>query len=480
MSFVYCTTGRSLAVALGLLLPIAYASAARAQSTGGGAAAGGGGGGNPANPGGPLSGTAAPAGGGGTPGGPGTPGGTSSTSTSTSSTTTSFFPGGVAPVPPGGTLGGGNAQFSSSKPITGNERDTFDFRPGAGGGGTARGNENSSFVLGGGGVNGAASNPGVHQVRKGDTLWDICDHYFRNPYQWPRIWAYNPQIQNPHWIFPGDQVRLRGGGEQVATTPQGTATGGGLVDRRRQVPPETIFLRTQGYIDDDTNNWGEISGSPEEKMILTDNDEIYLRIASNHDLKVGQELTIYRPVRSVGSGKLIEIQGTAKVDQWNPKERVARAKITEALDAIERGARVGPVTRRFEVVPPVRNDKDVTAKILTSVQPHQLFGQNQIVFIDQGDEAGLKPGNRLFVIRKGDAWHGTQTTGSSAKRIALEDDSPAATENVPKPRNPAALPEEVQAELRVINVRKNTAMAIVTNSRHEIEAGDRAFARKGY
>lgn len=470
MSFVYPATSRQLAVAIGLLLPFVHLTAAHAQSTGGAAPAGGAG--NPANPGGPLSG--APATGAPT-------GGTTSTSTSTSSTatTTNFFPGGVAPVPPGGTLGGGNAQFSSSKPITGNERDSFDFRPGAGGGGTARGSENSSFVLGGGGVGGATSNASVHQVRKGDTLWDICDHYFRNPYQWPRIWAFNPQIQNPHWIFPGDQVRLRGGAEQIAAPGQAT-TGSGLVDRRRQVPPDTIFLRTQGYIDDDTNNWGEISGSPEEKMILTDNDEIYLRIGSSHDLKVGQELTIYRPVRSVGSGKLIEIQGTAKVDQWNPKERVARAKITEALDAIERGARVGPVARRFEVVPPARNDKDISAKILTSVQPHQLYGQNQIVFLDQGDEAGLKPGNRLFVIRKGDAWHGTQTTSSSAKRIALEDDSPAATETVPKPRDNSVLPEEVQAELRIINVRKNTAMAIVTASRHEIEAGDRAFARKGY
>jgi hypothetical protein len=459
---------RNLAVAIGLLAPMAWGTTAAAQGTGPA-----GGGGNPANPGGPLSGTGAP------------PGSTTTSSSSTSSTTTSYFPGGVAPVPPGGTLGGGNAQFSSSKPITGNERDSFDFRPSAGAAGTAHGSENSSFVLGrGGDVSGSVGNSSVHQVSKGDTLWDICDRYFQNPYQWPRIWAYNPQIQNPHWIFPGDQVRLRGGADAVAAAGQPqqpqTVAGGGLVDRRRQVAPDTIFLRTQGYIDDETNNWGEISGSPEEKMLLVDNDEIYLRIASNHELKVGQELTIYRPVRSVGSGKLIEIQGTARVNQWNSKDHVARAQITEALDAIERGARVGPIARRFEVVPPARIESDVIAKILTSVQPHQLFGQHQIVFIDQGEEAGLKPGNRLLVIRKGDAWHGTQTTSSSAKRIALEDESPAATETVPKPRDPSTLPEEVQAELRVINVRKKTAMCIVSASRHEIEAGDRAFARKGY
>ncbi|MBX3190790.1 MAG: LysM peptidoglycan-binding domain-containing protein [Labilithrix sp.] len=456
MSFVF--SPRTIpSIALGLLLPIAHVTVAFAQA-------------GPPPPGGGGGGGAAPGGGGGGGGG-GAPGGGASGGSVTSSTT--FFPGGVAPPPPGGVLGGGNAQFSSSKPITGNERDSFDFKRG-GSTSTVFGNEGSSFVLGD--VKGSAGNANFHLVRKGDTLWAICDFYFRNPYQWPRIWSFNPQIQNPHWIFPGDQVRLRQGGFLEPTATPGSP----IVDRRRQVPPDTIFLRTQGYIDDDTNNWGEINGSREDKMILSDTDEVYLRIGASHDLKVGQELTVFRPVRSVGSGKLIEIQGTVKVEEWNPRDRIARARITESLDAIERGARVGPVARRFEVVPPVRNDKDVTATVLTSVHPHNFFGQNQIVFLDQGDEAGLKPGNRLFVIKKGDAYHHSLTTTSSAKRIALEDDSPAATENIPKPRNEQRLPEDVQAELRIINVRKQTAMAIVTNSRREIESGDKAFARRGY
>jgi hypothetical protein len=468
MSFVYPKAGRHFAVVIGLGLPIANVTIAFAQATPGG--------GNSANPGGSNSGSGVPTGGG-SAGGSGTPGAGPGGAGSVSTQTTTIFPGGVAPPPPGATIGGGNAQFSSSKPITGNERDSFDFKRG-GSAGTARGGENSSFVLGGGGEFRGATNNGLHVVRRGDTLWDICDHYFRNPYQWPRIWSFNPQIQNPHWIFPGDQVRLRAG--ELAAQTQTATSGSQIIDRRRQVPADTIFLRTQGFIDDDTNNWGEVSGSPEEKMILTDNDEIYLRIASNHDLKVGQELTIYRPLRNVGGGKLVEIQGTARVNQWNPKDRIARAKIVEALDAIERGARVGPVARRFEVVPPARNEKDVNAKILTSVQPQHIFGQNQIVFVDQGDEAGLKPGNRLFVIRKGDAWHATQTTGSSAKRIALEDESPAATETVPKPRDASRLPEEVLAELRVISTRKQTAMCMVIASKHEVEAGDKAIARKGF
>jgi LysM domain len=460
MSFVpaFPATGRTiLAFALGLLVP----TAAFAQGTGGG---GGGGG--------------APAGGG---GGGGIPAGATQTGTVTTQgpTTITNYPGGVAPTPAGQNLGGGNAQFSSSKPITGNERDSFDLNRG-GGGGTVRGGENSSFVLGGGEVRGG-STPGLHVVRKGDTLWGICGGYFQNPYQWPRIWSYNPQIQNPHWIYPGDQVRLRGGEMALPSATPSVATGPGIIDRRRQVPPDTIFLRTQGYIEDEKNtNWGEISGSPEDKMILTDLDEVYLRIASDKDVKLGQELTIYRPVKSIGGGKLIEIQGTAKVDQWNPKERIARARITETLDAIERGARVGPVSRRFEVVPPQRNEADVDTQIITSVHPHQMYGQHQVVFVDKGEEAGLKAGNRLFVLKKGDQWHQSFTNRSAVKRIALESDSPAATENVPRPRSDDALPEEFQAELRVISVKKKTAMCVVTDARREIENGDKAFLRKGF
>ena len=417
---------------------------------------------------------AAPAGTGGTS--TGTGGGTTTTTTTVGPPIVQTYPGGVAPTAPGQNLGGGNAQYSSSKPILGpNDTDTFDFKPGGSGGATVHGGENSSFVLGS--IDGRGFGvPGVHVVRRGDTLWGICDNYFHNPYQWPRVWSYNPQIQNPHWIYPGDQVRLRGGSLDQPNQP-----GSAILDRRRSVPSETIFLRNQGYIEDEKNtNWGEISGSPEDKMILTDFDEAYLRIASERELKVGQELTVWRPVKSIGGGRLIQIQGTVRIDQWNGKEHTARARVTESLDAIERGARVGPVTRRFEVVPPARDEVDVQGSVLTSVQPNILYAGEQIVFIDRGESDGLKPGNRLLVLKKGDAWHDSLTTRSSAKRIALESDSPALVENIPRPHNVDALPEEVQAELRVVNVKKKTAMCIVTQSRREIEPGDQAYARKGY
>ncbi|NOZ94835.1 MAG: LysM peptidoglycan-binding domain-containing protein [Acidobacteria bacterium] len=46
----------------------------------------------------------------------------------------------------------------------------------------------------------------VHTIVKGDTLWDLAQHYLGDPYLWPQIWERNPYIRDSHWIYPGDPV----------------------------------------------------------------------------------------------------------------------------------------------------------------------------------------------------------------------------------------------------------------------------------
>jgi hypothetical protein len=404
-------------------------------------------------------------------------------------TTVPTYPGAVAPPPPGVPLGGGNNIYSSSQAISGNQTDHFDMDPSKGtGGGTVFGNAHGAADLGHGGSGSFTVGqgpvglvPDSYTVRRGDTLWGICDTFFQNPYQWPRVWSFNPQIQNPHWIYPGDEVKLRTGG----TSPQSQQTGqkqqgGSFVDRRRQVVPQTVFLRDTGFIsDDDKEDWGEVNGSAEDKMFLTETDEAYMRLAPGHEVKLGQELTVFRPVRKVPGGNLVQIQGTVRVDRWDPSTHIARGALTESIDVVERGARVGPVGRKFQVVPPIRNEKDVNAQVLASVYPHNFYGQNQVVFIDKGDEDGLKIGNRLFVIRRGDAWRKSLASDVAGLRIALESDSPADTE-LPPTIGDSKAPMEVIGELRVLTTRKHTAACLVTQSTKEIELGDSSVARKGY
>ena len=375
---------------------------------------------------------------------------------------------------------------SSSKPITdtSSSQDGFDFGTGRGGGAaTVHGRKDAPGV-----ISRAAPAPRVHTVKRGDTLWDLCSKYYKNPWRWPQVWAYNPQIQNPHWIYPGDEVRMR---VDTPGSRAGALASHGFIDRSSLVPPETVFLRNQGYIGDPKRDvWGTLVGAKEDQMLLSQGNNVYLRLREGANVQVGQNLTVFRRVRQPRKvkgarqppGEIVSVKGTVRVDHWNPKTRVARGTLVESVDVVERGAKVGPVGRRFDVIPPRANTVDLRARVLTSIYPHVFMGQHQIAFIDRGSEDGLVPGNRLFVVRRGDTWRRSLKYTTRMGRDRLRQDVPEDVEVEPTPLEgrDSEFPEEIVAELRVVRTEKYSSLTIVTEAQREIVSGDRAIARKGY
>ncbi len=355
----------------------------------------------------------------------------------------------------------------------------FDLQ-GAGHTATVTGGANSSFTVSGQSV----SVPVYHYVRRGDTLWGLCDRYHGNPWAWPRVWAYNPQVENPHWIYPGDRLRLREGDDAKAAQ---TLSSSGIVSRRAVITPGTVFLRNLGYIEDGKRDvWGEVAGSPGENMLLTEQNEVYLNINKDHDdIKLGQELAVFSPERTAEAGEargqVVEIRGTVKITAWDSKTRIARATVSESIDIIERGNLLGPVGRRFDVVPPVQNRKELWGKISGGINPRELLGQHQIVFVDKGSEEGLRPGNRLFVIRRGDPWRESIRSGGdlAGQRIRYEVKK-AEVERMGDPGSGKKFPEEVVGEIRVLRTRQHSSTCLVTQSIAELEPAATVVARRGY
>jgi len=224
-------------------------------------------------------------------------------------------------------------------------------------------------------------------------------------------------------------------------------------------------------------------------MMLAEGNHVVLILRPGVTVSRGQELTVFTSVRQpqkvVGArkppGEIVAIRGTVKVIDFNPETRMARAMLTESVDVVERGAMVGPVGRRFDVVPPLKTSAKVSARVLTSIYPNVYIARDQIAFLDKGSEDGLLQGSRLFVLRKGDSWRASLTTASKMQRRRMLINSPeeAGSEDTPMDGDDDKFPEDTVAELRVLRTEKYSSIALVTESKREVVSGDLAVSRPG-
>ena len=393
---------------------------------------------------------------------------------------------------------------SSSRPSSGNSSDTFDLGQPGSGETVVRGNKGSIAITGRKAPS-AIYLPDIYTVKRGDTLWDICDHYYENPWQWPKLWSYNPDIRNPNWIYPGDQLRLSGGGggsgsgggagrsSSGLAGQKGAGSGGkdGALGPNGRATPDTLFLRDEAYIGDpDKDTWGEVVGAREEQMLLSRGNHVYLDVKPGVEPQIGQEVTLFETLRKPDDvegarnppGEIVRIKGTVKITEFDPKKKMATGEIVESVDAVERGCKVGDVERKYRVVSATTSSKTVWARVLTSVHPHVYMGQHQLVFIDKGSEDGLAVGNRLLVVRRGDSWRRSLAAASSTARDTLRIDSPKHSDirTTTLRRDDKDFPEEIIAELRLLKVSPYSSAALVSESQKEIVVGDQAVAREGY
>ena len=138
----------------------------------------------------------------------------------------------------------------------------------------------------------APNAPDSYVVKHGDTLWGIAKVFLRDPWYWPEIWQVNPQVHNPHLIYPGDTLRLVyvDGQPQIVLQP-GLERGNGarVMPRVRSqpleaavttIPYETVaaFMSKPSVLDKE-----QIKGAPyvlttrDSHVIMADGDTVYAR-----------------------------------------------------------------------------------------------------------------------------------------------------------------------------------------------------------
>jgi LysM domain len=305
--------------------------------------------------------------------------------------------------------------------------------------------------------------PEIHTVVRGDTLWGISGYYFRNPWTWPRLWALNPTITNPHWIYPGDVVRLMAASAQV--TPERKSEEP-VIKNREPVRADGVFLRQTGFVDpDELKHAAKIVGSKEEKIFLSTLDEIYVEMNKERPLHVGERYTVYRvidevkhPVTNKKLGHMVEILGETEI-RTVTDGHIARGKLIDSLDPIERGYFVGPLRRQFKLVDPTISAHNQVGVIVAALKPISYLSADNLIFIDKGKLDGVTLGNKFLVTRRGDGYREVLASG---------------------PLDDRRFPREVMAEAIIVDLRDHIATALVTHSTQEVYVGDQIEARAGH
>lgn len=299
-----------------------------------------------------------------------------------------------------------------------------------------------------------SDHPGEYVVVKGDTLWDISGRFLDKPWQWPSIWHANPQIKNPHLIYPGDVVSLvyvdgvpqlrlrRGGADTVRLSPS-------IRVSEREAVNAIPFKAIEPFVRDiRVVSPSEFEGLPyvvaneDEHLNATYGDETFGR---GLNAEAGEEFVVAR-LNSIydNFGDPPEIRRVMPKDHWkqvpnvwdrnqhtwntvDPWDRRPKDPIGYELVEVSRVRVVRPgeisvlevIRDRTEVKPgdyilPVsdmgyestffpsamENIPDGLRVLATSGQRSGV-GPFQIVSISGGTNQGIKPGNVFSAFREG-------------------------------------------------------------------------------
>jgi hypothetical protein len=100
----------------------------------------------------------------------------------------------------------------------------------------------------------------LHIIVRGDTLWDLSDLTFGDPYLWPQIWNHNRYILDSHWIYPGDPLLIPA--RPLVITPAGTdAASPQILPQGQEGAPSAAFPPPPEEDDGEAEEEEEVAGT---------------------------------------------------------------------------------------------------------------------------------------------------------------------------------------------------------------------------
>jgi len=295
-------------------------------------------------------------------------------------------------------------------------------------------------------------------VKKGDTLWDIADHFFKDPYKWMSVWERNMYITNPDLIYPGNKIwfdgkQLRLGGlTLVKPTPQIIIK---PVERLEVSMDNSILLTAlarQDFIHpEQIQGIGHVLDSKDARLNFGVNDHVYLKM--DQATKIGRLFDVFRStdvITSPDTGKpagiLVEHLGQVRIT--SVKQGVYRGIIIKAFEEISRGDRLKPARSLDQRITPIYSEQQLSGSVMYIRNESHEAAQNQVIGISIGINEGLKAGTLMSIFKTGRTVENRIDGGS------------------------ILLPTEKIGELLVLVPQQQASIALITKSLAPINIGD--------
>ncbi|MDD5033838.1 MAG: LysM peptidoglycan-binding domain-containing protein [Methylococcaceae bacterium] len=258
--------------------------------------------------------------------------------------------------------------------------------------------------------------PQRYTVVRGDTLWGIAERFLRDPWQWPAIWHDNPEIADPHWIYPGDELALSfvdgkprlqvvQRPDQVRLSPMVRATP--QAQAIPTIPMNVIqpFLTQPKVVDEDAMEKAPyVLAIADEHVVGGAGDRVYVR-GMEEDNSLGY--MIFRPgkpYRDAVSGDILGYEALYVADaQMQTGGETATLQLTKTAREVIIGDRVLPseqekVYMRYEPHIPAQS---IEGHIISVVDGVSQIGQYAIVVIDRGSVDGIETGHVMEILQSG-------------------------------------------------------------------------------
>ncbi|PCI42947.1 MAG: peptidoglycan-binding protein LysM [Proteobacteria bacterium] len=298
--------------------------------------------------------------------------------------------------------------------------------------------------------------PQPYVVKKGDTLWDIANYFFKDPYTWLKIWEKNLYITNPDLIYPGNKIWFNVQKQSGLSTlrPQPTIISKPVERLEGRIDTSLLItaLSRQGFVSPKAiNGVGYLLDSADERINYGANDHVYIKMqqpASEGELfdVFRSDDTIYDPDTGKAIGILVKHLG--QIEITGETDGIYHGTILKTFEEISRGDRLKPAININTQIQPSFPKGKLQGKVLYIRNDAAEAGQNQVIAINLGIDAGMKAGTALSIHRAGRMIK-DRITGHNT-----------------------LLPEEKIGELLVLVAHQDASLALVTRSSSSINVGD--------